>query len=125
MTTPEWFDDAECKGADPNLFHPRGAQSRRWPGADTRGVRRRIARARAICAECPVSEDCLAHAIANGELDGIWGGRLPEERNYGFAIRRCAECGSPFKPRSPQGSICSERCRMARRRQTARLQRMS
>ena len=39
-----------------------------------------IARARAICASCPVADDCLGFAIATNQPDGIWGGYTSKER---------------------------------------------
>ncbi|MEV5537439.1 WhiB family transcriptional regulator [Saccharopolyspora shandongensis] len=35
---------------------------------------------RAVCAECPVREQCLADALAAGEPWGIWGGLDTDER---------------------------------------------
>jgi WhiB family redox-sensing transcriptional regulator len=35
-----------------------------------------IARAKAVCAECPVREACFEGALARGEPYGVWGGRL-------------------------------------------------
>ncbi len=35
-----------------------------------------IARAKAICAECPVMAPCLAGALARHEPWGVWGGQL-------------------------------------------------
>jgi WhiB family redox-sensing transcriptional regulator len=35
-----------------------------------------IARAKALCAECPVQEACFEGALARGEPYGVWGGRL-------------------------------------------------
>ena len=35
-----------------------------------------IARAKAICAECPVREACLEGALARREPWGVWGGQL-------------------------------------------------
>jgi WhiB family transcriptional regulator, redox-sensing transcriptional regulator len=31
-------------------------------------------RAQAVCARCPVRQPCLDYALANSELEGIWGG---------------------------------------------------
>ena len=36
--------------------------------------------ARAVCEICPVSEDCLEHAIATQERFGVWGGLNEKER---------------------------------------------
>jgi hypothetical protein len=35
-----------------------------------------IARAKAICALCPLAERCLAEALENAEPWGVWGGQL-------------------------------------------------
>lgn len=35
-----------------------------------------IARAKAICAKCPVTSECLEHALRIGEPWGVWGGEL-------------------------------------------------
>jgi WhiB family transcriptional regulator, redox-sensing transcriptional regulator len=33
-----------------------------------------------VCADCPVRFDCLEHAIANRETDGVWGGYTARQR---------------------------------------------
>jgi hypothetical protein len=44
--------------------------------------------AKAICRGCPVVGPCLDWAIANGELDGVWGCMDPEERRLEVRRRR-------------------------------------
>jgi len=39
-----------------------------------------MARAKAICASCPVLDDCLAFAIETNQPDGVWGGYTAKER---------------------------------------------
>lgn len=39
-----------------------------------------IARAVAVCAGCPVADECLSFAIETNQPDGIWGGTTPAER---------------------------------------------
>ena len=34
-----------------------------------------------MCARCPVVDDCLAMALADDTLDGIWGGTSAPERD--------------------------------------------
>ena len=63
-----WRDLAACTGMDPDLFHP------------DKGHSRTAARAKAVCAGCPVRTDCLAYAEANDIYDGIWGGMSPRDR---------------------------------------------
>lgn len=36
--------------------------------------------AKAICADCPVREQCLDHAVRTPEQYGVWGGMTPQER---------------------------------------------
>ena len=53
--------------------------------------------ARAICSDCPLSEQCLAEALAAGTTDGVWGGVLLE-RGKLIAVKR-----RPGRPRkTPQ-----------------------
>lgn len=39
-----------------------------------------IAEAKAICAKCPVVQECSEHAYRNIELHGVWGGESVQER---------------------------------------------
>lgn len=65
-----WRDKASCLGEDPDLFFPVGTTGPAAEQADW---------AKAICADCPVRDACLAWAVAHGEL-GIWGGTDEEAR---------------------------------------------
>ena len=63
---PSWTEEANCKGADADIFFPeRGASTRK---------------AKSICRACSVQEDCLEFAIENSEKFGIWGGLSERER---------------------------------------------
>ena len=61
-----WVDRAACRGLDPAIFYPPTDEE-----ADD---------ARAVCAQCPVAEDCLEHAIEHREKSGVWGGATERER---------------------------------------------
>jgi len=37
--------------------------------------------AKAACARCSVSAECLTYAVMNGIKQGYWGGRLPRQRH--------------------------------------------
>jgi WhiB family redox-sensing transcriptional regulator len=37
-----------------------------------------IEQAKALCAECPIREACLAGALVRNEAAGVWGGQLLE-----------------------------------------------
>jgi WhiB family transcriptional regulator, redox-sensing transcriptional regulator len=58
---------AACAGADPDLFFPA-------EGEQVADTRRRAAKARVICAGCPVRARCYQGAAARKEPWGIWGG---------------------------------------------------
>jgi WhiB family redox-sensing transcriptional regulator len=61
-----WQDQANCRGANADLFFPeRGASTRT---------------AKSICRECQAREECLEFAITTGEKFGIWGGLSERER---------------------------------------------
>jgi len=60
MRSFAWMADALCAEVDLELFFPeKGGSSRE---------------AKQICRECPVTAECLDHALANNEPFGIWGG---------------------------------------------------
>lgn len=67
-----WWHRAACKDADSALFFPPDGER----GA---AAREREAKAKAICATCPVRRTCLMEALDNTEA-GIWGGTNEEER---------------------------------------------
>jgi hypothetical protein len=64
---PVVLRSAACAGADPALFFPADGERE----ADREA---REAKAKGICAGCPVRAQCYAVALANGERWGIWGG---------------------------------------------------
>jgi WhiB family redox-sensing transcriptional regulator len=70
---PEWMSSAACRGDGPAEFVPARGQS--------------IARARALCSECSVRAECLAYALADSDIVGVWGGTTTQERS---ALRRQA-----------------------------------
>jgi WhiB family redox-sensing transcriptional regulator len=49
-------------------------------GERARARNRRIAMAKAVCAECPALAACRAYAFDAGETFGIWGGLTEDER---------------------------------------------
>jgi WhiB family redox-sensing transcriptional regulator len=70
----DWQNRAACRDADPDLF----AYD---PSADPRT---KAEAAKAICAGCPVTDDCLSFALATfsrrDDRTGIYGGLTPSER---------------------------------------------
>jgi WhiB family transcriptional regulator, redox-sensing transcriptional regulator len=68
-----WQGRAACKGRNARLFFgPDGEK-----GQD-REIRE--AKAKAICASCPVRAQCLDYALRNSIKHGVWGGLNREER---------------------------------------------
>jgi WhiB family transcriptional regulator, redox-sensing transcriptional regulator len=74
----DWRDAAACLHADPDLFFPVGTAG---------PALRQVDEAKRICRACPVRTPCLAWALDQGILSGIWGGTTEEERR---AVRRAA-----------------------------------
>jgi WhiB family redox-sensing transcriptional regulator len=71
LTRAPWMDDAACAGRTQLFFGIAGERPERRV--------RREARARKVCAGCPVIEPCRLMARRNGE-NGFWGGESEEER---------------------------------------------
>lgn len=63
-----WEDHAACVDHDRELF---------FPEPETHEL---AAPARAVCAACPVAEQCLEFALARPGLYGVWGGLTTSER---------------------------------------------
>jgi WhiB family redox-sensing transcriptional regulator len=69
-----WQAEAACRGEDatlffaPNYFERRGEKDRRE------------AKAKAICARCPVRQPCLDYALRTRDPHGVWGGLNELER---------------------------------------------
>jgi len=61
-----WKMEAACLDADPEMFFPEDGYS--------------IREARAICARCPVQEQCLEYAMKHSMEFGVWGGLSVKER---------------------------------------------
>ena len=81
----EWQNRGSCLGMDSSVFfHPEGERGG--------SRRRRDERAKAICQDCPVLEECRDHALSTREPYGVWGGMSEEERRayYEQQARRFA-----------------------------------
>jgi WhiB family redox-sensing transcriptional regulator len=68
-----WQDDAACHGEDLILFF--SPDGERQPERD-----RRERKAKAICAQCPVRNECLDYALSRPEKYGTGGGLNEDER---------------------------------------------
>lgn len=68
-----WQLKGTCRSRDPEeFFHPEGERDAT--------KRQRIARAKAVCRECPVLAQCRAYVLENREEYGIWAGLSEDER---------------------------------------------
>jgi WhiB family redox-sensing transcriptional regulator len=74
-----WREVAACQDVDPDLFFPIGNAGPTLVQIDE---------AKAVCARCPVMEQCLEWAVGIGQVEGVWGGTTESERRT--ARRRAA-----------------------------------
>jgi WhiB family redox-sensing transcriptional regulator len=65
-TDVRWREDAACRGLETDVF---------FPATDEEAEE-----AKAVCAVCPVREECLEYALATRQEDGVWGGLTETER---------------------------------------------
>lgn len=96
---PEWFDDAACRGLDPDLFFPQ--------------VGEMATQAKQVCSTCSVRSACLEFAVTRAEHHGVWGGLSERERQRirarrSLAPRRCqwSACGATFQPQGASQWYC-------------------
>ncbi|MEE2768025.1 MAG: WhiB family transcriptional regulator [Actinomycetota bacterium] len=74
LTYREWQYRAACRGPLSMEFYPPATGERR----DQKQSREE--RAKSICGNCPVNQECLDYALTGRELHGIWGGTTETER---------------------------------------------
>lgn len=79
MTAPEYFFDT---GLESHSWREIAACTDEtavsfFPQPDDLGA---INEAKAVCATCPVADDCLQFAVETNQPDGIWGGLTVKER---------------------------------------------
>lgn len=67
----DWRRRAACRDVDTDLFFPNGETGDALDQAEA---------AKAICAGCPVREECLEFALATNQQYGIFGGLTDTER---------------------------------------------
>lgn len=74
VRNPRWQQEAACRGADAShFFAPSYFEKRAEKLA-------REAIAKALCARCPVRDDCLDFALTVRDPHGVWGGLNEMER---------------------------------------------
>lgn len=81
-----FMDFGSCKTQPPALFDTntaKGTTSMRGRvciAGETLRKRDAIAKARQVCASCPVIDECREFIEKYPEQEGVWAGTLPEER---------------------------------------------
>ena len=71
----DWRERGACAGhPEPDLFHPDNESPAR---AEARAL---IAEVVAICSDCPVRDLCLAYALSDPSVTGLWAGTTTAER---------------------------------------------
>ena len=82
-----WQHRASCRGTDTDMFFS--------PDGERGNVRARRERAaKQLCQDCPVLDNCRAHALTATESYGIWGGMSETER-----ARHTRRTRRPARPR--------------------------
>jgi WhiB family redox-sensing transcriptional regulator len=94
----DWRDQAACLGSGTDMF----------PDPAEPGYADGVAMARALCALCPVTADCLGWARAEGIDRGVWGGVNLDEVD-GPVRRPCPSCLDEGAP--PREVYCKGVCR--------------
>lgn len=76
----EWQYEGACVGLDSAVFFSPDAE---------RGMRKQTREdgAKAVCATCPVIQQCRQHALSVREPYGVWGGMTMSEREAVYANR--------------------------------------
>lgn len=65
---PQWWGEAKCQSADPEVFFPE-------KGGSARDAKR-------VCRDCSVRVQCLEYALNNEERFGVFGGMSERERRH-------------------------------------------
>lgn len=63
---PAWMARAACRGAGSDDYFP--------------ALGGTAAAGKAVCADCVMRPDCLAYAMEDPEIAGVWGGTTARER---------------------------------------------
>jgi WhiB family redox-sensing transcriptional regulator len=71
LTVTDWRHLSACRDTDPNIFFPIGT---------TGTAVDQIEKAKAICAQCSVIEECMQYALETNQEAGVWGGYAEDDR---------------------------------------------
>lgn len=99
-----WKEKAKCNESNQHYFFSEAAHD--------------VREAKAICAACPVAEECLNYAQQTRINYYVFGGYTPSERKF---LRRgknfpppitCPVCGLEFITHKKNQTYCSRECRL-------------
>jgi WhiB family redox-sensing transcriptional regulator len=71
LTVTDWRELSACRDSDPEIFFPIGTTG---PAVEL------ISKAKTICTQCSVREECLQYALESNQESGVWGGYAEDER---------------------------------------------
>ena len=73
-----WMNEAKCRGMNVEIFFGKEYHGRQRHRPTLTSIE--IRRAKAVCAVCPVLEECFTFAMENDEEYGVWGGTTHRDR---------------------------------------------
>lgn len=82
----KWRDNAECKGQGTEMFFPTHdlleglTRGQRIARRKSQPEKKTLSHARLLCVKCSVRKECLAFAVENSIVHGMYGGKSPKER---------------------------------------------
>lgn len=79
-----WMNHAKCRGMHSSVFFGHEYEGRRRHRPSLTSVE--VRRAKAVCAVCPVLQECFDFAMENREEYGVWGGTTRSEREDLWAM---------------------------------------
>ncbi|GAA3242531.1 hypothetical protein GCM10017691_46690 [Pseudonocardia petroleophila] len=95
---------AACRSVNPEIFFPAAVAGPEFEA--------QVSVAKAVCAGCPVREQCLTWALRH-QPDGIAGQMTEHERRQELARRRERRRGRLPRPRTPQRPVNASRAEVA------------
>lgn len=76
INRPKWMKDRNCFDEPVDTFYP------------APGDVERLRKAKGICKDCFVRQECLEFALSTNERFGIWGGKSARERSLILRAQR-------------------------------------
>jgi len=91
LASDEWHREAVCAQTDPEVFFAKGQHLN----------------AKAVCAGCPVTNECLREALDDEIEFGIWGAMSPPERLALLREERGDDYKWPSLNSTAEGAFCN------------------